>query len=353
MLARQQAIELLKARRDRGSLFSALPDELILMICNYNYNRDPNSDIAKALQFAAYARKGDEEALLKMVGQDPYLLLEAGDVQGPEGNIYKRVTLYEFVLGAGDYDLKARLEPYFSKIKNGEKERSFQYEKYRPYIEGMLTQTPYDVTHLFQLIKAATPGDVRALLNKNLAGVQNANLHNAMVKFIKDWAPKTIMQPCMHYNYMSLYHVFDLLVTEWGNLYNASGKNFDLINLIWRQLAGRELRRLPGIDRCIVAQGIFVLNQNNSLARSYTFTTANNIAIEFPITLSDDSLDGLGGDFSIDVVFGWVLACGGKAPAAWDARIWKIYVEQKHQACRTYAATTASLSADKVCNVLK
>lgn len=305
MLARQQALTLLHARRDAGSLFSALPDELIIMICNYNYNRDPRSDIATALQYAAYARKEDVEALLKMLDKDPQLLLEAGNVITPGGDWIKRVTLYEFILGAGDYDLKPQIETYFSKIKNGEKERTFQYEKYRPHIEGMLTQKPYDVTNLFQLIKDAKADDVKALLNKNLAGVKNANLRNAMMKFIKDWAPKIIMEPCMHYNYMSLYHVFDLLAKEWNNLYQASGDNYDKIRLIWRQLAGRELRRLPGIDRCIVAQGIYyVIDQNNPLARSYKFTNANNIAIEFPITLSDDSLDGLGGDFSVDVEFG-------------------------------------------------
>ncbi len=99
----------------------------------------------------------------------------------------------------------------------------------------------------------------------------------------------------MHYNYASLQHAFELLGIVWSNLYHASGHNYDKIDLVWQQLIGFEMRRLPGIDRCVMAQGLyFVIEQHEGIARSYKF---KNSVGDFPIIASDDSLDGIWGGF--------------------------------------------------------
>ncbi len=105
----------------------------------------------------------------------------------------------------------------------------------------------------------------------------------------------------MHYNYTSLQFAFELLDREWENLFQSSGTNYLKINTVWRQLIGFEMRRLPGIDRCALAQGLYYLeliNLEQKKERSYTIkrdAESVHAAIEFPIKGVDDSLDGLSG----------------------------------------------------------
>jgi hypothetical protein len=220
-----------------------------------------------------------------------------------------RVTVYEFLLGATDYELVGIVQGYFAKINNSEQERARQYERYRVHIEGMLTQKPYDLEPLIKLIKKTTPEQVRALLNKDMTGTDD--LCKAFIQFRKDWAPKVLTKPCMHYNYASLKHAFELLDREWDNLYTASNNNYDMINLVWRQLIGFEMRRLPGIDRCVMAQGLYyVIEDNAPVARTYTFKNAGAGGATFPVTEADDSVAGLGDDYAIDTtvaVFRWLV----------------------------------------------
>ena len=296
MISREEIYTMLILRNRQDSIFSTLPMDIIGEISSYSL--DLNADIANALHHAAYARKEDVEALLTMLDKNPRLLLQAGNVTTPGGDEIRRVTLYEFLLGAGDYELAEKVQAYFEKIEHGSQERIRQYERYRPHIEGMLTQTPYDLSPLIELIKKASPEEINALLDKDTTG--GSELCSVILQFRKDWAPRIVSQPCMHYNYVSLKHAFELLEKEWSNLYKASGNNYDMINLVWRQLIGFEMRRLPGIDRCVMAQGIYyVIEQKEALARSYNLRNGG-VAVAFPITLSDDSLDGLGGDFSVD-----------------------------------------------------
>lgn len=106
------------------------------------------------------------------------------------------------------------------------------------------------------------------------------------------------MKPCVHYNYRSLQHTFELLDSEWDDLYKTSGDKFDKINLVWRQLIGFEMRRLPGIDRCVMAQGIYYVTEqkNHEVERSYKFKNSDG---DFPIINDDVSAGGLGGDFAV------------------------------------------------------
>ena len=141
---------ILNQRKD--TFFSKLPPELIPYIYDQDQYQDPNSDIAKALHHAAYARQEDVTTLLAMLEANPKLLLQAGNVITPGGDEIRRVTIYEFLLGAGDYELAKKVQDYFSKIEGGEQQRIHQYERYRPHIEGMLTQKPYDLSPLIDLL---------------------------------------------------------------------------------------------------------------------------------------------------------------------------------------------------------
>lgn len=311
MITRDQ-IKIMLMMRNRGNnVFSNFPEELIQQISDYG--QDPKSEIATALHHAAYARQEDVDALLAMLIKNPRLLLQAGNVQTPGGDEVRRVTLYEFLLGAGDAELAGIVQGYFDKIENGEQERIRQYERYRPHIEGMLTEKPYDLEPLIKLIKEATPEQLTALLKKDMTGEDD--LCKKLIQFRKDWAPRVLTKPCMHYNYNSLKHAFELLDREWDNLYRASNNNYDMINLVWRQLIGFEMRRLPGIDRCVMAQGLYyVIDNKEPVARTYTLRNVGATAATFPVTVADDSTDGLGGDFAINAAIRPVVPCRWAAP---------------------------------------
>jgi hypothetical protein len=295
MLSREQIYTMLLMRNRENTIFSEFPVELIREIRGL-----ANSDVAQALQYAAYARKEDVEALLKMLDENPTLLLQRADVKTPGGDEIRDVAIYELVLGAGDYELAKMVQPYFSKIKDGEEHQIHQYESYRPHIEDMLKQKPYDLGPLIDLIKKASAKDVTALLEKHMT--HESELCTAIIKFRKDWAPRILTKPCMHYNYASLQHAFELLEREWRDLYKTGNDDYDKIRLVWRQLIGFEMRRLPGIDRCVMAQGLYdVIEKKETVARSYKFKDIDSDG-DFPIIVTDDSFDGLGGDFSVGIV---------------------------------------------------
>ncbi|KTD63446.1 hypothetical protein [Legionella shakespearei] len=323
MLSREEVYTMILLRNRNNNIFSKLPIEIILEISDFGQN--PNSDIANALHHAAYARQEDVTALLAMLDKNPSLLLQAGNVVTPGGDEWKRVTIYEFLLGAGDYELAKQVQEYFSKIEQGEQRRIAQYERYKPHIEGMLTQKPYDLRPLIELVKQASAEDVTALLNKDMT--RKSALCDALIQFRKDWAPRTLTKPCLHYNYASLQHAFELFDHEWVNLYQASGDNCDKIRLVWRQLIGFEMRRLPGIDRCVIAQGMYyVVNEERAVARSYKFKSSDG---DFPVVASDDSIVGLGGDFSVDI-FGMLWGSGGMAVSPRRAAVLGNFMSNKN-----------------------
>jgi hypothetical protein len=294
MLTREQVYNMLAWRKHANTLFFQLPEDVIKHISDFGQN--PDSDIAIALHHAAFATQKDVDELLSMIKANPSLLLQAGNVITPGGDKVERITIYEFCLAAGDYDLEEKVRALFSGIENGEQQSIFQYERYRLHIEGMLHKKPYDITNLVNITKEAHLDDMTALLNKDLT--RESKLRDAVIQFFKDWAPQIITKPRMLYNYASPQHGFKLLNDEWINLHNASRKNYDKIHLLFR-LISFELRRLPGVDRRAVAQGIHnVIEKNEKFERTYKF---KNFAGDFPVTFADDSFDGLGVNYGIDV----------------------------------------------------
>lgn len=314
MLTREQLYYMLLLRKNEGNIFHDLPVEIFDQIIQatgnragnrdsaspiFDYNdykiRHEHSEIAKALRHAAYARKEDVAALLGMLDKNQHLLLEAGNVMTPGGLYCIRVTIYEFLLGAGDPDLAAKVQPYFAKIPNGENERIRQYERYRPHIEGMLKQKPHDITPLIDILKQSSAADDNALLKKNMT--HESVLRDAAIQFRKDFAPSVLIRPRMHFNYASLHNMRNKFYDEWESLYRASGDNYIKLRILWR-LISFTMRRLPGVDRCMMAQGFYdAIEKNIPLERSYKLKDGPG---DFPITVDDDSLHGLGFDLPCD-----------------------------------------------------
>lgn len=338
MLSHTRIEPVFALRRDTCSFFNRLPQDVVSKINNFY--------IADALHYAAYARKADVDALMDLLDKNPQLLLTAGNVITPAGDDVRNVTPYEFALGAGDPDLAQQIGTYFARIPSGEEERLRQYEPYRPHIEGMLTQQPYDLTPLIELIKQSPAADVTALLNENLT--HESPLRDALIKFRKDHAPRVLMTPCMHYNHQSLKHAFEIFDREWGNLFQVSNGNYDKIDLVWWKFVCFEMRRLPGIDRCVLRQGIYyVVKLNQPISREDKFR--DRVTDFAPILPSDDSpVSGLGIDCSVGSM-GVMHAADerehSRHTCTWAglaAELLQTYVEQKHQASSAHAATFAT-----------
>jgi SAM-dependent methyltransferase len=319
-----------------------IPDELIEHIGNFAIDIDSDdllrkkaltiataieakqkihcTDIERALHYAAFARKKDIAIILAMVEANPRLMLEAGDVLTPAGLLVKRVTIYEFFLGAGDPEAAKLVRECFFKsideynrkfstnrldIEEAENSLQDQYERYRPHIEASLTQKPYDLNLLIEVIKTASSQDVAELLKEPLAG-QNHNktfktkLHEAMSKFRADWAPTVLTEPCMHYNYQSLRHAFIILHSHFDQLCETDDWNDNKLLLVARQVIGFEMRRLPGIDRCLFAQGLHGSVKNNQPIERIS-VLQNAHGTDFPTTFSDEVLVGLGVDYFISI----------------------------------------------------
>lgn len=299
------AIMIYNRRNEINHPFGCLPKEIINIIINVGYDPNPDSEIGQALHCAAYARQQDVETLLAMLTENPFLLLQAGDVKTPGGDLIKRVKIYEYCLGAADYELAKMVQTHFAGIPNGEQERSSQYELYKSHIENMLTQKPYDLTNLIDFIKTASSKDVQALLNNDLNKINNQGFSDEISKFRNHYMPRVIIEPCIYYNYASYYHVLKILKDEWSNLYKASGNNYDKINLVWC-LKGLKERRFPGVDRCMAAQGMYNLfEKKEEFKRTYEFSLPDlKFPSEFPSVKNDISLNELGSVFSIDVIYG-------------------------------------------------
>src|SRR5690606_7861764 len=119
----------------------------------------------------------------------------------PGGDDVRNITIYEFCLSAGDVELAKQVKPYFNKIVSidGNAEEARQYERYRPHIKTMLTQSPYDLTPLMTQLNSASDNDLTALLNHDVT--YTSKLRDTINQFRNDFAPRIIDKPCMLYNY--------------------------------------------------------------------------------------------------------------------------------------------------------
>lgn len=330
------------------TLFSQIPQELMLLISRTPIpNSKIASDVERLLEHVVFDEPVEAKA---MIEENPRLLLYAGNTIAPSGQQINRVTAYECALGSGNPRMKATIEPYFSKIENGEKERDAQYERYRKPIEDMLKQEPYDPAWLFDMIKECSDEDIAAALKLDTEHMSE-ELLNAFTKFRNERAPLEITGPRMHYNYRNLQYLFDMYDREFDHLArrnNHGNTNHDRCLLVWRQVVCFEMRNLPAIDRRIFARGLYYVVEKNA-AVSQTFEFENDKGIFFPSRrdVGYGFHSGFSFDFGIDI-FGYYAV-----RTVWysASRHWKTCVEQKNQTCRTYTATpTSTISA---CNFVK
>ncbi len=269
--------------------------------------------LAKALHHAAFARQKDVDTLLAMLEANPRLLLKAGNVITPGGLDVRGVTIYEFLLGAGDPNLAKRVEPFFEKLENGQNERTRQFERYRPHIDAMLTQEPDDLKCLFDIIKQSSADDVAAEL---ATGDQydtryQSPLRDAFNKFREvklDPQVRIMTEPRMHCNYQNLIHAYSMLALEWDNLYAASGNNYKKLYLVAREIIGLiELIELPGYERCLFARGqVKAAAAGKEIERSHKYENGSGSFPNFDSSLVT-SHSGVGFDSFISISGGWPL----------------------------------------------
>jgi hypothetical protein len=338
MLTREKFELMTKMRLcKQNTIFNTLPKDVTRYIYDVSY--DKNSYIAKLLHHIAYGQKVEAEAMLTA---NPSLLLQVSRVEDPAGNLILGVTPYQCALGAGDDDMAAMIKSHFTKIENGEEEEARQYAEYKKHIDTILTQKSYDLNGLMTIILKSSNEDVTAALACNMEHA--SDLRDALAEFRKAFAPRVITEG-MHFNYQNLYHAFDIYVGKFDNL-RSKGCDYDKCDLFWRQVIGYIQRGLPACDRQAFAQGIYcIVAGGEKLQRKFDFRFGGG---PFPVTAGDKSFDGLGYK---DAVGGGRSMGGQKAKPDVLRSVWKAYVEQKHQTCKTYAL--GARRSTLVCNFLK
>lgn len=255
------------------------------------------SPAQKLLHKIAY---GKLDAVIRILDDHPELLLEAGDVRVPSGDVILHATPYELALGAGDDGMAEVIAWYFSQIKDGEKERLRQYAKYEPYFADMGDHSKYDFLRLFKLIKNSSLEDVRAAAK--LDGEHDSELQRELQKFRVQFTPG-LYQDKMHFKYGDLIDAFNEFFYTLGHSSRNDSEKFDLA---WFQVIGYLQRGLPACDRQAFAQGIArIVMGKQKLIRSFDnheYSSGRHYAGGcFPVTDSDFSMKGLGYQFAATI----------------------------------------------------
>jgi hypothetical protein len=119
-------------------------------------------------------------------------------------------------------------------------------------------------------------------------------------------------------------------------------------NLFWRKVIGFIERYLPSCDAEAFCQGTYyIVEDGEKLKRSLKFRYDNDLF--FP--LDSNPAFRLGNDYGVARSGGslWLARLGLAGFGGVD--YYKLYVEQKLQTCRTYAATPNK--ENSVCNLLR
>lgn len=295
MKAHSQVKTMLMLRNNSDNFLSRLP---------------PDKEFLNILHDVAFGELATVQAKLESAKRDvshpeklSSLLRQAGDVMTRGGQDVKCTTLLECAIGAGDPDMVAMIKPYFLIYSGDEKALEDQLEAYRPCLQAIENEKPYDLTLLLEVIKASPSEEVTAALNKQYD--PNSLLHQMLMQFREDVKPQTITNPQMHYNYKTLIHAFEILTDEWEMilsgipeaLYKGDG-NWDKCDLFWRQVIGYLQRALPAVDRFAFANSLYDLEvKKESLIRNTKFKNRDESYPDFPALSS--SLSGLGFDYGV------------------------------------------------------
>lgn len=247
-------------------------------------------------------------------GQTPVKVLPKNPLITPAGLGIEdqNTTLLECALGAGDPEIVETIKPCFRQFKGGEEKMEHQLARYRPCIETIRTQEPYDLTRFVHVLLRSHLDDVTAELktgkdydgdycSPRRNGLQKgSDLRDALNKVRNDLKPGTLTAPRMHCNYQTLTHALEILKLEWENL--RVGNTWDWIHLFWRQIIGTiELQTFPAYERAAFSQGrVEEIGNGKSLDDRSTkykygegkFPSWNSAFVGFH--------SGLGFDFAVD-----------------------------------------------------
>jgi hypothetical protein len=343
MLRQSQVNTLLMLRKNEKSSLSKFPEELIREISQFG--RD-DTEFNKALKHAAYGQLDDLE---KMLDINPALVLLAGNVTTPGGLQVKNYTLLEYALLSGDPEMAKMILPFFDKLKNkdglkqtgAEVEKQRQLSRCKTAIDELPNQKPDDLTRLIDIIKKSPLKDVQAELatGDQYDKSYQSKLRDALNTFRNeklDPKVRVITKPQMLCNYQNLIHAYSMLDTEWDNL--KEGNSYDKHRLVSRQITGLiHLTELLAFERCIFANDqVEHATKGNKIERSFKYKNDSGAFPDYDKSLFF-SHSGVG--------FGSFVSMWGRRAyegGAVSVSIYKTYVDQKLQTCRTYAATATT-----------
>lgn len=307
-ISREQLYALLMIRARGDSVFSILPKDVIQHMGALQAH--PESDIQSLLSYIAYGQLKEVKAML---AENPRLVMQSGDVETPSGLKVLHVAPLECALGAGDPEIVGVIHDAFERITDEQGEmvadaldvRASQYARYRPHIENMRNQAPYDFSGILYAIKQASADDVQAELN--LVKDYQSDLRVALNQFREYFTPGQITVG-MHCNYQDFSRGLEVYDEEFDELLRTSNNNDDKLTLFSRQILGLiQLMTFPAVERMAMAQGLYALvEENKPLERTFKFKYG-------------------------------AVGCVGMRHAGFASPRWKIYIEQKLQACKAYA----------------
>lgn len=285
------------------------------------------------LALIAYEKSAKVRSLLE---KEPGLLLRKGTIIDLAGNTIKEVTPLGYAIGAADDVIIGIIDNCLANIKDGKKEWLAQYADYQDVINKINPQEQkpdFDFAPLLQALKEASDLDMEEELKTDEFFNVNykSSLRDALNDFRNHFSPRIIKNGELHFNYANLQKAFDLYDENFDILYRASNNDFIKNNFFWCQIIGFIERRLPVRDRQALAQGLaFIIEDNEKLNENFDFRVGGG---SFPNTSSDLSRCDLGYQYAVNSV-GAGVSIGQRN---YISATFKIYVEKKFEALKTYA----------------
>ncbi|OGT35852.1 MAG: hypothetical protein A3F11_09555 [Gammaproteobacteria bacterium RIFCSPHIGHO2_12_FULL_37_14] len=287
----------------------------------------------------------DIEKIKKLLVQHPeFLLKKIKEVINHTGRPIVNVTLYQLAYGEGDVEMCEILEPYFARacgsFAAGENERQKQLqERFSDQNQGK----GFDFKPIIQAISNEQFNHGEDENNKWILSEATLKAINAFRKGFDESQPK-IIDKGMHFRLetlQELYEEYERIAQQWQYDYKKCGLLEDgVISFV--------LRYVPENDAQKFKHGLYHLQVEGSswrenFKRSKVTRDGHNFRGVLVAASPDFHLLGA----CIDILFGGEYAlrragfCTGQC---------KTYVEQKLQACRTYAA--AERTEVSMCDLL-
>jgi hypothetical protein len=139
---------------------------------------------------------------------------------------------------------------------------------------------------------------------------RDSELNRALKAFRETHAPRTIEEPCMHYNHKTLEQAFNLLDNQWAAL-SSNDTNYDKCRLVWRQIIGYLQLTLPAIDRMAFARAF----QGSLRSLNFIWDNGNR----FPDCALDSDLLSTGTGFD-NFIFGSHRRAPAPTHGPWGGR---------------------------------